>query len=408
MAQRESSVYLVLFIASFLLFIGAVVGVFVEDSRRTYLAGKLVDEEKKVVVEKKRGDQYNKELSDLRLLVGGAQAKESWPGDEVYIQKKQAAEDYINEMYKQLEGKAPKSLPAMIDAYDDYKDIVKKIRDAQQSAREHQTLAEREREEERKKNIEEVKRQEAQVALLKSQISDTESKYEKKVSDLTKDGERLQKELATIKDQMASAEIEWSRKLQYSDNVKNSLLARLDQLLEEQRKTKTIEDVEPDGKILQVVSSSQIGWINIGRKQHLRPGLDFQVFQNVKGGKRQYKGRIQVRRVDESISEFRITGVTDELNPITQGDYITSPFYDPKQVPVFVFAGEGLESKDVTEEGLKAKIKSYGAEIKNDVDLKTSFVVALKNYENSAPFKKARELGIAVLREREILEYMGL
>jgi NAD-dependent DNA ligase len=77
-------------------------------------------------------------------------------------------------------------------------------------------------------------------------------------------------------------------------------------------------------------------------------------------------------------------------------------------VPVFVLAGDGLDSKDVTEETLRAKIKSYGAEIRTDVDLGTSFLIALKNYDKSPLYNKARELGVAVVREREILEYMGL
>ena len=178
--------------------------------------------------------------------------------------------------------------------------------------------------------------------------------------------------------------------------------------MEEQRKTKSIEDIEPDGQILRVASASQVGWINIGRINHLRPGLEFRVFQTVKGGKRQYKGRIEVQQVDENISRVRVVSTDDELNPITEGDYVTSPFYDPKVVPIFVFAGKGLESRDVTEEILRAKIKGYGAEIRDDVDLKTSFLIALKDYEKTPLYKTARELGVAVVREREILEYMGL
>lgn len=412
MAQREGSIYLWLFVASFVLFVGMVVCFFVENANKNKVTGELAKAKGDHKSAEERAKKNAKERDDLRELVAGPAVAAAWPSvdNEPFKQQLKDTESFINDQFKKLspEQRAPKSYNYLVDPFTDYKDLVGKIYESQLKASESHKRGEEDRKQWQQANKKDVESRDALVATLRTQVSETETRYEKKISELTRDGERLQKELATSKDEMASAEIRHNRQIQFLESTIASLRLRLDQLMEESRKTRTIEDVEPDGKVLQVASQSQIGWLDIGRKNYLRPGLEFRVFQNVKGGKRQYKGMIEVRRVDETVSEFRIVDTDDELNPITQGDLVTSPFYDPKAAPVFVIAGAGLESKDVTEEALRQKIVSYGAEIRNDVDLKTSFLIALKDYEKSPLYKAARDLGVAVVREREILQYMGL
>jgi NAD-dependent DNA ligase len=140
---------------------------------------------------------------------------------------------------------------------------------------------------------------------------------------------------------------------------------------------------------------------------HLSNGLMFRVFQTVKGGKKVYKGRAEVVKVDETNSEVRIVEEVDPLNPIVQGDMVSSPFYDPKANPVFVFAGSELDSKEVTREYVVQKMKNYGAQIRNKVDVNTDFLVALKNFENTPEYKSAREFGVTILREKDLLTFLG-
>jgi len=411
MAQREGSVYLYLFVATFILFIGMIVLFFLENGKTNVLETAIRVETKKVEEEKGRADKYNGLLGQLRKLVGGPEAVEAWPGNDVYEGKLKEAEAFVNDMYKKLDNKAPKTYENMYAAYIDFKEIIQKILDTRKRAEELGKRADEEKLAALTQTKVETTKLTEQIGQLKSQGSETESRYEKRVSDLTRDGERLQRELASTRDEMASKEIDAKRALAVGANLINSLRTRLDKLEEEKRRVKGIEDVEPDGQILEIVGTAQIGWVDIGRKNHLRPGLDFQVYQVIKGGKRQLKGRVEIQQVEESVSRFRILEVADDLNPITKGDLITSPFYDPKAVPVFVFAGKGLESKDITEESLKAKIKSYGAQIKDEVDLSTSFLIALKDYDtemaSQALYKSARDLGVPVLREKDILEFIG-
>ena len=104
---------------------------------------------------------------------------------------------------------------------------------------------------------------------------------------------------------------------------------------------------------------------------------------------------------------MRIVEEPDNLNPIVKGDLVASPFYDPKAQPVFVFAGSELESKEVTRDYVVQKMKAYGAQIRDKVDINTDFLVAMKNFEGTPEYKTARELSVPVIRERDLLEFIG-
>ena len=411
MAQRESTVYIALITTTGVLLILMVVLLVLENSKRNTVEAQLGKAKDEINQAQLATVRYVAQIAEARAIIGGQEAADAWPGAQFYREKLTDTQNFLNEVFQKQDNRAPKTYLTLIEVLPDYKDLMKKVLETRQKAQELQKRAEEEKKEQQAAHKDETQKKEELIAGLKSASSEAETKYEKRLTDQTKDIERLQKELATTKDQMATDQIAFAREKSFKENIIASLQTRLDQLMEEQRKTRSIEDIDPDGRVLKVASATQVGWINIGRVNHLRPGLEFRVFQTVKGGKRQYKGMIEVQQVDETISRFRVVNTDDELNPITEGDLITSPFYDPKAVPIFVFAGKGLESKDVTEETLRAKIKAYGAEIRDDVDLKTSFLIALKDYDKSPHdklYKTARELGVAVVRERDILGYMGL
>ena len=66
-----------------------------------------------------------------------------------------------------------------------------------------------------------------------------------------------------------------------------------------------------------------------------------------------------------------------------------------------------LESRDVTRQYVEEKMRTYGAQIRDKVDINTDFLVAMKNFEGTPEYKTARELGVTVIRERDLLEFIG-
>ena len=116
----------------------------------------------------------------------------------------------------------------------------------------------------------------------------------------------------------------------------------------------------------------------------------------------------EVRRVDEELSECRVIEEVDPLtNPITAGDFVSSPFYDKAEQPVLVFAGTGFTSKDLTTDYLRTKLGSYGVRVSEAVDTDTTFIVALQNYRETDEYRTAQDFRVPVLRERDLLEFIG-
>ena len=295
----------------------------------------------------------------------------------------------------------------MVEPFDDIPDILRTLRtrlnEASAQAREESNARSQQSEDHRstvaqlrKQNVEQLE----QAGTLEARIEELDSACKEKE-------EELMQKIEDLNDQMSYEIVSLKRQLNFKENQMRGVQNRLDSILEEARKEKNFDDSDPDAQILSVLSETQKAWIGIGRKQHLQKGLIFRVFEMGSGGRRVYKGTAEVRRVDEQLSEVRIDE-DNALNPIAEGDFIASPFYDPGKTPVFVFAGTALASKSVTKDYLESKIRSYGGDIRRDVDLNTDYVVLTNNFESSAQYQTARELGVAVMRERDLLEFICL
>ena len=90
-----------------------------------------------------------------------------------------------------------------------------------------------------------------------------------------------------------------------------------------------------------------------------------------------------------------------------RNDLVTSPFYDPKSVPNFVFAGDSMTNQLYSMEDVTNKLKYYGARITTEVKVDTDFLVALEGYETTTEYTKAQELGVTILRESDLIDYIG-
>ena len=61
----------------------------------------------------------------------------------------------------------------------------------------------------------------------------------------------------------------------------------------------------------------------------------------------------------------------------------------------------------MTQDFVRAKLRGYGVEIRTNVDTKTSFIVALKDYDKTQEYRVAERLGVPILREQELMEFIG-
>ncbi len=265
----------------------------------------------------------------------------------------------------------------------------------------------------------------AQEDLVKEKQSFVDMKQQKEVeiNRLRVEKRQVETELST-KEQQYKAEIarvtamlEQERtEKQELEKKRNIEIAALRSEISEKRrriqelikkKPKTIMWVDPDGEI--ILSDNKLGhcWVNLGRRDGLRVGSVFEVFRYIKGGRRKSKGRIEIKKIEDNLSQAAITEALDpEDDPIVKGDHIISPFFDKHETKEFVFAGELTNPLYSKREVIKM-IEEMGAKVARELSVKTDFLVAGKGAEETEEYARAIDLGITVLIEEELFKYLG-
>jgi len=129
---------------------------------------------------------------------------------------------------------------------------------------------------------------------------------------------------------------------------------------------------KPAGKIfmIQGIGTEALGAIDIGAKKFARPGMVFRVLRD--GVE---KGRVQLYKVDDNASYFRVLSLAKAHDPILQNDDVASPFYRNGQpVPSeFVLIGEFPEP--LTKEKIIDRIKEWGGSVADKVTANTKYVI---------------------------------
>jgi hypothetical protein len=232
---------------------------------------------------------------------------------------------------------------------------------------------------------------ETQVSNLRQQLKATQARWRAEVEQVRTEKQELEKkrniEIAALR-----SEISEKRR-------------RILELIK--KKPKTMMWIDPDGEIL--LADNKLGhcWIDLGRRDGLRVASVFEVFRYIKGGRRKAKGRIEIKRIQDNLSQAAIIESLDpEDDPIVKGDHIISPFFDKHEVKIFVFAGE-LTNPIYSKAQVVNMIVEMGATVARELTVETDFLVAGKGAEETEEYAKAIDLGITVLREEELFKYLG-
>jgi NAD-dependent DNA ligase len=393
-----------LFVATLLIVVGLVVATLMLNGEREEWRSKFETASEKLKQEQNQVRNKVIEVADLQKLIAGT--SEGWPGNEFFVGRLREVEDQLNDLKKKLDGTANLTYPGLVDPYKDFGIFLKRLHQALEEETEKAKTAVASHEKLRETTEEQLKELDNKNTALRTQLTDKERQMEDSLNAQSAKIAELTATLAKAQEDATENEIRLKKELVIKDNEKQQLQVRLKRYEDIAIKDKNVEDIEPDGQIVNVESRTRLAWLNLGVKNHLRPGLTFRVFQYV-GGKKHWKGAIEVSRVEQSFSEARIVEERDSLNPITASDYITSPFYDPKVVPVFVLAGDKAKTPGVSKEYIERRLKDFGAKVSNEVKVDTDFLVALENFETTPEYQTARQLSVAIIRETDLMDYLG-
>jgi hypothetical protein len=271
----------------------------------------------------------------------------------------------------------------------------------------------------------EIEKEAAHEELVKQKQTFVDMKQQKEVeiNRLRVEKRQVETQVSNLQQQLKAAQARWHAEVEQERQAKIELEKKLNieiaalrsEISEKRRrilelikkKPKTMMWVDPDGEIL--LADNKLGhcWIDIGRREGLRVGSVFEVFRYIKGGRRKAKGRIEIKKIQDNLSQAAIIESLDpEDDPIVKGDHIISPFFDKHEVKIFVFAGE-LTNPIYSKVEVIKMIKEMGGDVARELNVETDFLVAGKGAEETEEYAKAIDLGITVLREVELFNYLG-
>ena len=238
----------------------------------------------------------------------------------------------------------------------------------------------------------------AKIQSLESEKAQLVSQYEEQVRRLSEEKKQVQDEKDRLQKQ---TEIEMSRlRTKIGD-----LRARLARVIK--KKPKDLRWADPDGEIYLADMNLSLCWIDLGRMHHVQTGMIFEVFRRGKGGMRVFKGRIEIRRVQDDLSQCAILECYDpENDPIVKGDFIISPLYDREETPILVFIGD-FRNPYYSKRQLEKKLAEFNIKVESRVTVNTDWIVIGENPEAHEDYEKARFWNIPVMREEELLRYIG-
>ncbi|MEK7413129.1 MAG: BRCT domain-containing protein [Planctomycetota bacterium] len=178
---------------------------------------------------------------------------------------------------------------------------------------------------------------------------------------------------------------------------------RIRQLLE--LDLRWLSEIESVGTILQAEERSGRMIIDLGSSERAFPGLLFQVFSYEKGAFYD-KGTIEVIDVKEGVSICRVLRERDSrFHPLTQGDRIGNPTFNPKRPKTFVVAGD---FDHYNKSDLEAFIKSAGGIVADKLQPGVDFLVVRGDAKDrSGPERAtAREYQVLGMKENQLLQYV--
>jgi hypothetical protein len=250
--------------------------------------------------------------------------------------------------------------------------------------------------------------EQARYQTLEQDKKDVEAKLQSANATLSTEVEKLKGTNAKLRTDIASAQQEIEKLLKQ--------LEKRDELISELRNPK--RETPPfvgqrlhelvDGKVIRVDADGEYVMIDLGREDWVGLGMVFQVYDRADPATRTLKGRIQVRRVMDTIAQCKVLE-QDKIDPILPGMFIINPAFKRGRTVVFAIAGRPREPN------LKRLLERYPCKIEPKPSSQTDYLIlggatVGKDdipVEDTEEYERAKELKITMMKEADLLRYLG-
>lgn len=324
-----------------------------------------------------------------------------------------AAIAQLKEAFPQIDATAnnlQKALPLVVEAY---KAEQRKVADAATRVSELTTENSQIR-----GNVDQLRQQmEKEVGDLRRQLADAEQSY-------TDQKAELERQLAERATNMQAADQGRQAALAQVEELKRTSSATDEawrtRMAEAERKlTPFMKEPEAaDGRVLAVSPELKLGWIDVGSRHRLSRGMRFRVVDGQSGSKK-IKAMAEVTRVEDGRAEVALSDIADPFDPVVAGDVIYNPLFDPTGDRSAVLVGRF--SGALSEEALKALLKSMNISVTSNVEKTTDFlIVGAEMYTDestgqpldtpmqpseTSKYKEAQANGVQIVSLKELRQY---
>ena len=213
--------------------------------------------------------------------------------------------------------------------------------------------------------------------------------------------------------------------LEKSLGLEQSIKAKLDLKVKAQKdQTRPI-----DGKVVEFDWRSGRGTLDLGARDNVKPGYEFDVFSTRPGpdraDKRVYHARVRLLDVDTASSLFvRIPCRVDDVKkPVLVGDFVSSQVYDESHPKTFAIKGWFPTGADYSKAGIAGIITKDGGIVQKDLALDTDYLVVgvidekgladlsveakAAIAEGAKAYEEARHTYVTVLTVEKFFRYMN-
>ena len=170
----------------------------------------------------------------------------------------------------------------------------------------------------------------------------------------------------------------------------------------------------PDGKLLSVGAGGSIAFIDIGRRNGLRPGTRFEVLRKADNGELvKAGGMVEVRELQDNISMVGVMGEPNPLDPMLPGDLVRNPHFDRTRVMHHYLLGDFPLT--LSKEFVTARLGELGAAVDDTLGTQTDVLVLgdrplgeadAKDLTETDEYKLADKLGMRIIRLEELAEFL--
>ncbi|MBI4834227.1 MAG: hypothetical protein HY811_05360 [Planctomycetes bacterium] len=180
---------------------------------------------------------------------------------------------------------------------------------------------------------------------------------------------------------------------------------RLDKIRQKIRLNR--ETVEVDGEVIFSDFTNGYVYVNLGKKNAVLDGMEFDVFNIEKGGMHMNKGKVKIFKSYDTYCEASvIEGTFDPNVPMKVGDMVSSQIYSRTKSKVFGFAGKPIGR--YTQADLTKKIQDFGGTVLEEIVPEINYLIIGEGYAQDKNFDLSKQFGALIIREKELYGILGL